>query len=246
MIEFLAWIEVNKKKLLIGIAAAAAAIGAYAIYQWHQSQAEAEASAALLKLDRPGGAAENAPEPDGQAFVQVAAAHPGTSAAGRAVLFAADAFFRDGKFTEAQTQFEIFLRDYPENTLAPIAALGVATCLDAMNRTNEALAAYKDLLSRFAGSAVVAQAKLSLARLYEARNEPAQALKVYDELTRPNMQSTWSSEATMWREQLLSRHPELAKTNAPAVPSLSTNAPGQTAPGATATNPAPASPPNPK
>jgi len=246
MIEFLAWIEVNKKKLLIGIVAAAAVIGAYSIHQWHHGQAEAEASAALLKLDRPGGAAETAPEPNAQAYLQVVAAHPGTSAAGRALLFAADAFFRDGKFAEAHTQFAVYLREYPENPLAPIAALGVAACLDSMNKTNEALAAYKDLLSRFAGSAVIAQAKLGLARLYETRDEPAQALKVYDELTRPNVQSTWSSEASMWREQLLSRHPELAKTNAPAIPTVGTNVPGQTLPGVTATNPTPTNPENPK
>jgi outer membrane protein assembly factor BamD (BamD/ComL family) len=176
----------------------------------------------------------------------VAAAHPGTGAGGRALLLAADAFFRDGKFSEAQAQFEAFLREHPENPLAPFAALGVAASMDSMNKTNEALAAYKDLLSRFAGSTVTAQAKLGLARLYEGRGEPAQALKFYDELTRPNVQSTWSSEAAMWREQLLSRHPELAKTNAPASPSAGTNVSGLVLPGVTATNPAPAAPDNPK
>ena len=242
MIDFLAWAEVNKKKLAIGTATVAVVIAGYSIYQWRRGQAEAEASAALLKVDRAGTTAENAPEPNPQAFLQVAAAHPGTSAGGRALLFGGDAFFRENKFAEAQAQFEIFLRDFGQNPLAPTAALGVAACLDALNKTNEALKAYQDLLNRFAGSAVVAQAKLGMARLYEARNEPAQALKIYEELTRPNTQSAWNSEAVMWREQLLSRHPELAKTNAPATAFPGSNAPAQILPGATATNPLPANP----
>ena len=38
MIEFLAWVEVNKKKVLIGTALVAVAIVAYSIYQWHRKQ----------------------------------------------------------------------------------------------------------------------------------------------------------------------------------------------------------------
>ena len=228
LVEFLAWVEVNKKKLLIGAAIVAATIAGQGIYQWHSGQAEAEANAALLKLDGPSARLENAPEPNAQAFLQVAAAHRGTAAAGRALLLGAEALFREGKFAEAKTQFDNFQRDYAENPLAPTAALGAAICLDAMDKTNEALVAYQDVVSRFVGSPVVAQAKLGLARLYETRNEPVQALKTYDDLTRPSAPSVWSSEAAMRRAQLLSQHPELAKTNAPAGPSLLSNAPPTT------------------
>src|SRR6266542_3285227 len=242
MIDFLAWVEVNKKKLVLGTAAVAVVIAGYSIYQWRRNQAEAEASAALLKVDRPATTTESAPEPNPQAFLQVVAAHPGTSAAGRALLLAGDALYRENKFTEAQTQFEIFLRDFAANPLGPTAALGVAACLDAQNKTNEALKAYQDVLTRFAGAAVIPQAKLALARLYEASNEPAQALKIYDELTRPNVQSVWNSEAVMWREQLLSKHPELAKTNAPTAAALGSNAPAVILSAPAATNPPPADP----
>jgi len=184
MIEWLAWVELNKKKLVIGAAAVAIVIVALEVHQWHRNRAEAEASAALLKVEKAGVRPENAPEPDAQAFLRVAAAYPGTSAGARGALFAADALFRDNKYGEAKTQFESFLRNYGEHPFAPTAALGVAACWDAMNQTNEALRAYQDLLSRFAGSPVAPQAKLSLARLYEAKDEAAQALKVYDELVR--------------------------------------------------------------
>jgi predicted negative regulator of RcsB-dependent stress response len=246
MIEFLAWAESNKMKLLVGSAIVALVIGGYAIYQWHHNEAEAEASAALLKVEQPGARAEAGAEPDARAFLQVASAHPGTGAAGRALLFAADAYFRESKYPDAKTQFENFLRDYSDNPLAPTAGLGVAVCLDSMNNTNGALAAYQDVVNRFAGTIVVAQARLGLARLYEARNDFAPALRIYDELTRGGAQSGWSSEAAMRREQLLSKHPELTKTNAPLSSVTVSNPPSATLPQLLATNQAPARPANAK
>jgi len=242
MIEFAAWVEVNKNKLLIGAAIVAAAIGAYAFYKWHRDETEAEANAALLKVDKPGVRSELAPEPGAQAFLQVATAHPGTSAAGRALLFAAGASFREYKYEDAKTQFEQFLRDYAESPLAPTAALGVAASLDAMNKTNEALLAYQDVGNRFGGAAVAAPAKLGLARLYAAADgSAAQALKICEELMRPNARSVWSAEAASLRKQLLSRYPELARANAPpaAILSAASNAPGTNLPTVTATNAAP-------
>ena len=53
LIDFLAWVEVNKKKLLIGAAVVAVAIAAYSIYQWHRNEAEAEASAAFYRVQTP-------------------------------------------------------------------------------------------------------------------------------------------------------------------------------------------------
>src|SRR2546430_11428638 len=170
MIDFLAWVEVNKTRLVIGVAVVAVVIAACVIYQWRHNEAEAEASAALLKVERPGVRSDDAPEADAQAFLQVATAHPGTSAGGRALLFAAAALFRENKYAEAKTQFESFLRDDPEDPFTPIAAFGAAACLDALDKTNEALVAYQDVVNRFAGSVPAAQAKLGLARLYEAAN----------------------------------------------------------------------------
>jgi TolA-binding protein len=248
MIEFLAWVEVNMKKLLIGAAVVGVAVAGYFLYQSHRNEAESEASSALLKADKAGARPDKAAEPGAQAFLQIVTAYPGTSAAGRALLFGADALFRENKYSEAKSQFEVFLREYPENPLAATAAFGVAASLDAMNKTNEAQVAYEDVLSRFAGSTVAAQAKLGLARLYTATDKPAQALKIYDELLRPGAQSTWTAEAGRLREQLLTRHPELAKTNAPAAAMLSagSNAPATNLPLLSDTNPAPAKPTKPQ
>jgi len=215
-VELLAWLTVNKKKILIGAIALAVLATALSIYRWSRQQAEVAASAALLGIERSTARREEAKGPGAQAYLQVATAHPGTSAGGQALLLGAEELFKEGKYVEAKGQFESFLRDYGENPFAATAALGVAASLDCQDKTNEALAAYQDVLARYPNSAVAGQAKLALARLYEARNEPAQALKIYEELTRPNAQSAWASEAARHREDLVSRHPELVKTNEPS------------------------------
>jgi predicted negative regulator of RcsB-dependent stress response len=243
MIDFLAWVEVNKKKLVIGVAIIAVAIAAYSIYQWHRNEAEAEATAALYKIQIPASQTEKTGGPGAQAFLQIAAAHPGTSAGAQALLFGAEGLFRESKFAEAKTRFESFLRTYPDHPMAPTAAFGIAACLDAMDKTTETLTAYQDVVSRFAGSVVASQAKLGLARLYETKGDLAQALKIYDELARPTASSAWGAEASARREQLLAHHPEWVRTNppAPVFPSTLSNAPATNLPPLELkTNPAPA------
>ena len=245
MVEVVAWLEVNRKRVLIGVILLAVLISVLSIYRWNRGQAEIAANAALLELENQTGRGQAAREPGAQAFLQVAASHPGTSAGAQASLFAAEAMFKEGKYAEAKAQFEVFLRDYGDNPFLPTAALGIAASLDSQDKTNEALVAYQNVASGYPNSAVAGQAKLAIARLYEARNEPAQALKIYDELARPTAPTGWSSEAGKRREDLLSRHPELAKTNEP--PSTVT-APSLTGPGGVpvlSTNPPVANPPKP-
>ncbi len=214
LINFLTWVEVNKKGLLIGTAVVAVAMAGYSIYQWHHNEAEADAVEALYKIQTPASPTDKAPA--AQAFLQVALTHPGTSAGAQALLLGAEALFRENKFAEAKAQFENFLQTYPDHPVAPTAAFGIAASLDAIDRTNEAATAYQDVVNRYPGSVAASQAKLGLARLYEAKGDPAQALKIYDELARPASSSGWGPEAFARREQLLAHHPELAKANPPA------------------------------
>jgi len=216
LIDFLAWVEVHKKKLLIGAAVVGVAMAAYSIYKWHRNEAEAEAIAAFYKIQSPASQAESPGGPGAQAFLQVARMHPGTSAGAQALLFGAEGLFRENKFAEAKQEFENFLRTYPDHPVSSTSALGIAVCLDAMGKPDEALAAYQDVVNRYAGSAVASQAKLGLARLYESKGDLAQTLRIYDELARPTASSAWAGEASARREQLVAHHPELAKTNPPA------------------------------
>jgi predicted negative regulator of RcsB-dependent stress response len=243
MIEFLAWVEVNKKKLLIGTAVIAVVIAAYSIYQWHRNEAETEATVALYKIQAPAAQGGKSAGPGAQAFLQLATTHSGTSAGAQALLLGAEGLFSESKFAEAKAQFEQFPRTYPDHPLAGTAALGIAACLDAMDKTNEAQAAYQDVVNSFAGSVVASQAKLGLARFYQSKGDLAQALKIYEELARPASSSAWAAVAAARREQLLAHHPELAKTNppAPVFPSALSNAAANPPPlELKATNPPPA------
>jgi predicted negative regulator of RcsB-dependent stress response len=245
MVEVVAWLEVNRKRVLIGVIVLAVLISAFFVYRWNRGQAEIAANAALLALENQGDRGQAAKDPGAQAFLQVAASHQGTGAGAQARLLGAEALFKEGKYAEAKAQFEAFLRDDVDNPFLPTAALGIAASLDSQDKTNEALVAYQNVLAGYPNSIVAGQAKLAIARFHEARNEPAQALKIYDELARPNAPTGWSSEAGKRREDLLSRHPELVKTNEP----LSTvTAPSLTGPGGVpvlSTNPPAANTPKP-
>ena len=245
MLDFLAWVEVNKKKLLLGLIVLGVLAAGYSIYRWHENEVEAEANEALLKLHRPSNRSESGSSPNAQAYLQVASGYTGTGAGARALLFAGEALFRESKYSEAQTAFEKFMRDYGNSREISIAAFGVAACLDTLGKTNEAFAAYQDVITRHGNSPVAAQARLELARLYEDRNQAAQALKIYEELTRPTAQTTWSSEARVRRESLLRKYPELLRTNVVAAVSPASSLADTTNLILLATNPPAAVPPPP-
>jgi tetratricopeptide (TPR) repeat protein len=181
------------------------------------------ASDALLKLKTPLNAPENTTPPPASAYLKIAQEYSGTAAADRAGLLAAGALFSENKFTEAQAQFNKFIRDRPQSPFAPIAAYGVAACLEALGKQDEALASYQNLSVRYPNSSVLDDAKLSIARLYEAKKMPELALRAYDELMKSAAAGGMAnavSEAMARREDLVAKHPELAKTN--AVPAAAT------------------------
>ncbi len=223
-IEFLAWLEVNKKRLLVGAGVVAVVASVIAVYRTHAEAQERKANAALLAVAGASLSGESR-RPAAGDFLKVGEQYSGTKAARRALLLGAEALYREGKYAEAQAQFEKAQASLGSDNLAGTAAYGMAVCLDALGKTNEALAAYQDVVTRHASSAAAGQAKLALAGLQEARGEFAQALRTYNEMTN-RLVSGWSSEALMRRENLLSRHPELVPTNAPAAAAPLAGAPG--------------------
>jgi tetratricopeptide (TPR) repeat protein len=152
----------------------------------------------------------------------------GTQAAERAELLAAEAFFRERNFSQAQQQFAKYRADHPDSALTASAAYGVAASLDAQGKLPEAIAAYQEVTTRYATSSVAPQAKLALARAQDAANKPDLALKIYDEMANPANFTAFSTEANDLREQLLAKHPELKPASTLIKPvSVTTNAAGQ-------------------
>src|SRR5690349_10068077 len=110
-IAFQAWLEVNKKRLMIGIGVGVVVILAVALFMQQQAQKERVASRALSDVKVPWNPAEKAPG-IAEALQRVASDHRGTKAAERALLTSAGVLFMDKKYSEAEAQFTQLLRTY--------------------------------------------------------------------------------------------------------------------------------------
>jgi predicted negative regulator of RcsB-dependent stress response len=216
--DFLAWLEVNKMRVVAATVVVVVLALAISFTIYHKNQREIAADAALFKLGLPMLQSDATIPATAKDFQKIALDFSGTSAAERAMLESAGLLFSEGNFVDAQAQFKKFQTEYGSSRLAGIAAIGVAACLDAQtNKTDEAIAAYKEVLTRFPSESVAGQARIALGRIYEAKKQPDVALKYYDEILKASVRSGWASEATEFREMLLAKNPNLASNSVPAV-----------------------------
>lgn len=212
-----AWLEANKSQAAIG-AVVLVVVGFVVwivVWQGHQREVaagEAVSSLAVEQILSPG-------QPNSaEGYLKLAAQYPKSQAGARALLLAAGSLFSDGKYSEAQAQFEKFTREHRESTFMGTALLGVAASLEAQGKTDEAVAAYKELISRHSGETVVPDAKFSLARLYEIQNKPELARDLYLEVERDSRFNSKGIEAGMRVEDLMAKYPKLAPLSAPPMP----------------------------
>ena len=220
MVAFQAWLEVNKKRLLVGTVAAILVLFVAVLVVQRRAQQEELASKALSDLRVPFSAAAPIPPGTAEALVKLATDYRGTKAASRALLLSAGVQFStytDPGYNEANKLFSQVLQDYPNAPWAAEANLGIAACLGALRKTNEAVLKYEEIRKRFTGSPILDDAKLALARLYEGQ-KPEEAVKIYDELTKAGIASMSSGmpaasamEANARMEDLVKRNPALAK-----------------------------------
>ena len=218
--NFLGWLELNKKRLLVGAGIAAVLAVIITAMIQHAAQKETRASHALSDVRTSFPPGPGLPPGAVASYAKVAQDYPGTKAAARALLYAGGAFFAENKFAEAQTQFERLLREYPESPWVGSATFGLASALAAQQKTNEAMAKFEEFRRRYPNDPSSDEVKLSLGRLYEGQNKNEEALKLYDEVTKANPYSGLGAEAGMRQMDLLQKYPHLAKTNPPPVSAL--------------------------
>lgn len=243
--DALAWLDVNKKRLIAGALVLVVVGFGWATMRHMGERHELEASSALLALKPTLAPATNAPPPQASAFTKVAEDFKGTAAAERALLLAANTLFVEGKYSEAEAQFNRFFTEHSGSPWAADAAFGKAASLEALGKAGEAVAAYQAVATAYPAASVTTQAKLALARIHEAQGQASQALKFYNDLTAtdPTGRTSPNSQALQRKQALLKSHPELntnvtavapaplaptlsAATNAAApVPAVATNAP---------------------
>jgi len=203
-IDLLAWYEVNKRNVFLGIGAIVVVIAVTLVIN-HQREAKVvNASRDLMLLLSPG--KNDAPAADPAKFVEVAAKHSGAPAAIHASLIAGREFFTAGKYTDAKAQFDKAADD--PGVLGAIAMYGLAACVDAEKGGTEAIAAYEKVIVHPAGSLVASRARLAKARLHESLKQPKEALALYDEITKGTDREL-TTDAFVRRASLLRAHPEL-------------------------------------
>ena len=219
--KLLIWFEANKKQAAWGAGIVVVLGVVVGYYLWSQGAKEVKAADALSQVTAANlfaGAGQTASAAD---FLKVADAHAGTPAAGQALLLASGALFTEGKYAEAQTQFQRFSREYPGNPFMGQALLGIAACLDAQGKTDEAARAYKEAADRYPNANTVSQAKFGLARSYESQGKLDQARSLYEEISKAEPYSFVGNEAVMRQEALKSNQPvvtpeAVVTTNVPA------------------------------
>jgi len=216
--QLLAWFEVNKKQVVYGLGiVAVVGLGAW-YYLWQQGEKKIEAGEALTKaMIMPAGNRSAGAE----ALLKVVNDFPGSTAAARALLQAAGLLFQDGKYAEAQTQFQRFLREYPDSTFAYEALFGIAASLEAQGKTDDAAKAYGDLAARNPNAPVSPRAKFAQGRILESQGKLQEARDIYESLARSEQGGTTANEAAFRLEQIKAKLP----AEAPKISAVSTNTP---------------------
>ena len=216
-------LEQNKNMLIgVAVAIAVAAVAAYYVSSSHaQNRIDAGNAVTMLLVNTPAGTSESQ---RASSLGVLAAKYAGTPSGDRAGLQAAGALFEAGSYTEAQAQFQKFLDASPTGPLAAEAALGIASCLEAQNKLDLAVPAYKRVVSSFAGTSYVAQAYLALGRIAEQQNNLPEAMTQYENAARESMQnSSTRMEASQHAMELQARTAATA-SKAPMVSKPVTNA----------------------
>jgi outer membrane protein assembly factor BamD (BamD/ComL family) len=212
-----AWVERNRKQLLAGVLVVAAVVIFLGYNNWAKAEHEKTASQTLSRVlfqqaDKQvtGGAADE--------FLKVATAHRGTKAAGQALLLAAADLFKAGKFAEAQTAFDQFRRDHPNNLLAAQALYGAAAALAAQSKWDEAAQLYQSSLDRFPASPVANQARYSLAAAYAAQGKIEEAVKRYEEVAMASSGNSLGNEALLRADELREQLPPITAPESITIP----------------------------
>ncbi|HZF02270.1 MAG TPA: tetratricopeptide repeat protein [Methylomirabilota bacterium] len=205
-------IEANKNRIIAVAAAIAVVIAVAWIFSVQYQQKEVAAGEALTQL-----IVSQVAQPE--AYFKIAAENPGTPAGQRAWLQGAAMLFSENKFAEAQTQFQKFLDEHPDNEFSGHAALGVAASLDAQGKTDLAADAYQRVVRNFSDATAANIAKLALARINEAQGKDNNAMINYQEVAQASSIQSLRQEAMFGAMNLKNKMPAApASTNAPAAP----------------------------
>lgn len=212
-------IEANKNKILASAALiiAVAAIGSFVYWRHEQNQIDAGVAMTqtLLTLPQQADAAQIA-----DSYLNVATEYSGTPAGQRALLQAAAILFTEDKYPDAESYFRQFIDSHPDNQFVGLASLGLAKCLEAEGKLNDASGEYQHIINDLADPQAVIAAKFSLAQIDMQQHSYADAQRLFQDVAQSDPYSAQGTEAAQYLFELRSKVPA-----APATPPMGAGAP---------------------
>lgn len=194
MFKFWPWLEANRNRLII---AGVAAVLLFVVWLFVTSQQKQNAIAAgqaytQFQLNQP---QNPAMKQVADGYLQIATKYSGTTAAQRAQLQAGAVLFNGGSYADAQKVFENFVATEGSSALTVFARLGIGASLEAQQKLEEALAAYRAAASLSPSSPEAVSAKFSQGRILESQGKLTEALSLYQEVARSPFGGSLASEA---------------------------------------------------
>ncbi len=187
-------IEANKNRIATGAVIVVFAVAVFSFISWRHEQNQVEAGEAmtgvLMSLPPNAGPAQIAGD-----YLAIADEHGNTPAGERALLQGAAAKFTEGKFADAQIYFQQFIDKHPDNEFSGLATLGVAKCLEAQGKVNEAAGEFQHIINDIPDPQTVTSAKFALAEIDVQEEHYADAERLFQEVAQGNPYSAIGSEA---------------------------------------------------
>jgi hypothetical protein len=156
------------------------ALGVYKLYTDRRDSSAADLLAA----------AKNAPD-----YEQVIAQYPNTPAGASAHLLLAEAQRKDRKLVESNATLQVFIDKNPKHELVSTAEMGIASNLEAMGKTDEALSSYQRIAAKYPTSFTAPLALISQVSLLNAKNQSDDARRVCETILTQYRESFWAGEA---------------------------------------------------
>jgi TolA-binding protein len=177
------WIKYKNEIAAVLIVALLAMIG-FAGY-WVYSERQNSGAAGLLASAK-----------SAQDYEQIIAHYPNTSAGASAYLLLAETQRQDKKFPEANETLRTFISKHPQHDLVSTARMVMATNLEAMGKSDEALSMYAQVAATFPKSYVAPFALLAQVELLKAKGRTDEARRVCETIMTQYRESIVAGEAS--------------------------------------------------
>lgn len=130
-----------------------------------------------------------------QDYEQIIARYPNTSAGASAYLLLAEAQRHDKKFLEANETLQAFISKQPQHDFVSTARMAMATNLESLGKSDEALSMYAQVATAFPKSYIAPFALLAQVELLKARGRIDEARRVCEAIMTQYRESAVAGEA---------------------------------------------------